>query len=123
MKNILVTETDRIGDVILSLPVLKSIKMFDKRIKITALVNSYTEQLFNSFSYVDDIISFVTLQSKNDLQNLYAIIKNRNFDAAIILHPEYTIAKIIIWLEMVSISFFKGFNPTSFQEQAASARI
>lgn len=94
MENVIIAETDRIGDVILSLPVFKSIKMFDKRIKITALVNTYTEELFKHIPYVDDVISFTTLD-KNDINNLSIIIKNRNFDTAIILHPNYTVSKIL----------------------------
>lgn len=95
MHNVLITETDRVGDVILSLPVFKSIKLFDKQIKITALVNAYTEDIFNNLSYVDDVISFTSLDDKNDIFNLSLKIKNRNIDTAFILHPDYKIAKII----------------------------
>ena len=67
MKNVIISETDRIGDVILTLPVFKTIKKFDKNIKITALVKSYTAEIFDNFKFIDDIIIFGPI-IKNDKQ-------------------------------------------------------
>ncbi len=95
MENILIAETDRIGDVILSLPVFKSIKLFNKNIIITALVRSYTEDIFRNFKYVDEIISYTDLKSRDNIANLHFKIKSSKFDTALLLHPEYKIAKIL----------------------------
>ena len=95
MKNILIAETDRIGDVILTLPVFKSIKLFNKDISITALVRTYTQDILKNFKYVDEIISFSDLSTKDSIADLFFKIKSKNFDTALVLHPEHKIAKIL----------------------------
>lgn len=95
MKNILIAETDRIGDVVLSLPVFKSIKQAHSRIILTALVRKYTEGIFRNFPYVDKVISFSDLSIRSERERLREEIRERNFDAALMLHPEYKMARII----------------------------
>lgn len=95
MKNILITETDRIGDVILSLPVYKSIKLNKGKTKIVALVRNYTKDIFKDFKYVDDVMSFSHLDNKEEKNRLIEGIKEQNFDTALLLHPNYTLAQII----------------------------
>jgi len=95
MENILIAETDRIGDVILSLPVFKSIKEHNNNIKITALVRSYTADIFSSFQYIDNVISYTNIKAKENKEALIVKIKKENFDTALVLHPDYAIAKIL----------------------------
>jgi ADP-heptose:LPS heptosyltransferase len=94
MENVLIAETDRIGDVILSLPVFKTLKKFDKNIKITALVSPYTKEIFKCFKYVDDIIEYFE-SPKNYYESMLLKISSRNFDTAIVLHPDYKVAKAL----------------------------
>ncbi len=95
MENILIAETDRIGDLILTLPVFKSIKMFNKDIRITALVRSYTADIFKNFQYIDKVLSYTDLDTEENISTLLLKIKSLKFDTAIVLHPEYKIAKIL----------------------------
>ncbi len=95
MNNILIAETDRIGDLILTLPIFKSIKLFNKDIKITALVRSYTEEIFKNFHYIDKVLSYTDLDTEDNISNLLLKIKSLKFDTALVLHPEYKIAKIL----------------------------
>jgi len=94
IKRIIVSETDRIGDVILSLPVFKSLKKWDKSIYTAALISPYTKELFKNFKYVDDIIEY-TNYDKNTFHNMRIQIKAGNFDTALILHPDYKVVKLI----------------------------
>lgn len=94
MKNIVIAETDRIGDVVLALPVFKSIKKHNKKIFITAFVKKYTSDIFINFPYVDDIISIPDNLNKKTMNNIILMLKMQQFDTALILHPEYNIAKI-----------------------------
>lgn len=94
MENVLISETDRIGDVILSLPVFKSLKKFDRNIKITALVTPYTKDIFKCFKYIDDVIEYYD-SPKESYENVLLKVKNHKFDTAIVLHPDYKVAKLL----------------------------
>lgn len=94
-QNILIVETDRIGDLILTLPVFKTIKKNNPEINITALIQDYTKDIFKSFKYADDIITFTNLNQKHEKENLLYTLKTRNFDSALVLHPDYQIAKLL----------------------------
>lgn len=94
MERVIICETDRIGDVILTLPVFKSLKKWNKSLYITALVSPYTKEIFKNFKYVDDIIEFY-IESKSSFENTLLKVKSGNFDTALVLHPEYKVAKLL----------------------------
>lgn len=95
MKKLLIAETDRIGDVVLSLPVFKSIKRHHPGIRITALIREYTRDLFRYFPYADHVIAFSGLEKKEERERVSSDLAEGGFDTALILHPEYRVARII----------------------------
>lgn len=94
MERVIISETDRIGDVILTLPVFKSLKKWNKSLYTAALVSPYTKEIFKNFNYVDDIIEFYT-ESRSSFENTLLKVKSGNFDTALVLHPEYRVAKLL----------------------------
>ncbi|MDD5584295.1 MAG: lipopolysaccharide heptosyltransferase II [Candidatus Omnitrophica bacterium] len=89
-KKILIVRTDRLGDVILSTPVIKNLKMTFPGAHIAFMCRPYTEDVLRGNPYLDEIIVY----DKNVRhKNLWASIKfslelkKKNFDWAIILHP------------------------------------
>ncbi|MBN1898384.1 MAG: glycosyltransferase family 9 protein [Spirochaetes bacterium] len=94
MERILIAETDRVGDVILSLPVFKSIKKYDRKIYVVALVSPYTRDLFRNFKYADGVIEYFD-GDKNSLENTLLKIRSQQFDTALILHPDKKVAKLL----------------------------
>ncbi|MFT5169912.1 MAG: lipopolysaccharide heptosyltransferase II [Candidatus Omnitrophota bacterium] len=90
-KNILVIRTDRIGDVILTTPALKALRIAFPGAKITVMVAPLTEALIEDNPYIDDIIvddrrgeyegMFGTL-------SLIGLLRLKKFDLAINYHTK-----------------------------------
>lgn len=86
---IIVSRTDHIGDVVLSLPVFASLKRCFPESKTFALVSNYTSDIALSSPYVDDIIIYNPAES---ILTNYKKLKKSNADAIVILFPRFKIA-------------------------------
>lgn len=88
-RRILVVRTDRIGDVILSTPVLKALREHYPSSFISILVSPYTRDIVEGNPYMDEVITF----DKDRLNSLWATVhfakklKDKKFDVAVVLHP------------------------------------
>jgi len=88
-KHILVSRTDRIGDLILSLPVFQSLKASFPGVKITALVSPYAREVVEAHPDVDQ----VELLSRADtLPTLMWKFRTLQCDAFLALYPRSVIA-------------------------------
>jgi hypothetical protein len=88
-KHILVSRTDRIGDLILSLPVFQSLKASFPGVKVTALVSPYAREVVEAHPDVDH----VELLSRADtLPTLIWKFRQLECDAFLALYPRPTIA-------------------------------
>jgi ADP-heptose:LPS heptosyltransferase len=112
-KNILIVRTDRIGDVVLTLPLAGIIKKHYPNCTVTFLVNEYTREIAESNKLIDEV---VTLKTNGDKVNFSAnrdILKNKNFDSAIIVYPNFTIA-LLIFLSGIKKRIGSGYRWYSF---------
>jgi ADP-heptose:LPS heptosyltransferase len=57
MKRIIISRTDSIGDVVLTLPLCAWLKEKFPEVKLTFLGKNYTREVVNSFDCVDEFIS------------------------------------------------------------------
>jgi ADP-heptose:LPS heptosyltransferase len=89
MKNILVTRTDRLGDVILSLPVAAAIKAATTGTNVTFLVAEQVAPVVSLCPWVDDCL---TIAKAQDPSSIVATLRERAFDAAICLYPRPYVA-------------------------------
>lgn len=89
VRNILLVRTDRIGDVILSLPMLPLLKRRYPNAKISVLVRNYTCELVEHHSCVDEILIYEREDSLRSLWNTLQNIRARKFDVAIIPYPRF----------------------------------
>lgn len=95
-KKILIVRTDRIGDVILSIPMAKEIKKQYPNSKITFLVRSYTAPLMKDHPFIDKVIELKT--DKNDNTRLIEnqkLIKKENFDVAFTVNAKPKLALLL----------------------------
>ncbi|AFH48330.1 ADP-heptose:LPS heptosyltransferase [Ignavibacterium album JCM 16511] len=96
-KNILIVRTDRIGDVVLSLPLARIIKEKFPDSKITFLVREYTKALADNNPFIDEVITLEENSSKVLIKANIKKLRNKNFDTAIIVYPTFIISLIIFF--------------------------
>lgn len=89
-RKILITRTDRIGDVILSLPTVHAIKQAWPDAHVTFLVAGPVAPIVRMCPWVDD---YLTTGPGEPVRSLAARLRAESFDAAICLYPRAAIAR------------------------------
>jgi heptosyltransferase III len=108
-KNLLIVRTDRIGDVVLSLPVAGIIKKHFPDCKVTFLVREYTRPLVENNPDIDSIITLAMQGDKILLQENVKQIKEYKFDTAIVVYPTF-ITSLIIFLSRIKQRIGTGYR-------------
>ena len=80
-KKICIIRDDRLGDAILTLPIINKLKKTYKNSKITLVISPISAELVKKFDFFDNLIV-----SKNNLETLKEINQN-NFDLIINFAP------------------------------------
>ncbi|MCM8791800.1 MAG: lipopolysaccharide heptosyltransferase II [Candidatus Omnitrophica bacterium] len=89
-KRILIVRTDKIGDVVLSTPVIKTIRENYPSSFIAMMVSPYTRELLEGNPYLDEVIVYdKEKKHKGWLGSMHFSreLKKKKFELAIILHP------------------------------------
>lgn len=89
-KRILIVRTDRIGDVLLSTPVIKALRQNYPSAYLAMMVSPYTKDIVEGNPYLDEVIIYdKDNKHKNWLTSLVFArdLKKEAFDLALILHP------------------------------------
>jgi len=86
-NNILIVRTDKIGDVVLTLPLAGIIKKAIPGAKITFLVKNYTKNIVALNMHIDDIIVLPEKNETPDYSRLTKILRDKRFDAAVTVYP------------------------------------
>ncbi|MFW2331380.1 MAG: glycosyltransferase family 9 protein [Nitrospinota bacterium] len=95
---ILVVRTDRIGDLILTIPLFKSIKSKFPASQVAVLARTYTSDLLSMVSSVNNVISFESTNNHIPYRKFPKLIKeinNFNFDLAIIVFSNFTVGLLL----------------------------
>ena len=86
---ICISKIDRMGDMILTLPVIKGIKIKNPIIKIYVLASHRNAKVLENLSYIDEIFIINTNSKiKTIFKNLF-IIRKYNFDFYINFSPTF----------------------------------
>jgi lipopolysaccharide heptosyltransferase II len=110
VRRILLVRTDRIGDVVLSLPMLPLLKKQYPNAAITVMVRSYTRELVEHHSCVDDVILW---DERKDAAEYVALLKERKFDIAVLPYPRFNLA-LIVFRAGIPVRVGTGFRWYSF---------
>ncbi|MFH1519582.1 MAG: glycosyltransferase family 9 protein [Candidatus Omnitrophota bacterium] len=89
-NNILIVRTDRLGDVILSTPVIKNLRLSFPKSHIAFLCRPYTRDALEGNPYLDEVITYDKYgrdKSFGASIRFSAYLGKKNFDLALILHP------------------------------------
>jgi heptosyltransferase-2 len=113
LKRILVVRTDRVGDVVLTLPMLPFLKRCCPNVHIAMLLRKYTAELVEGNPYVDEIILYDDGKGLIPLKEMLQTLRAKEFDAAIVVYP----APRLAWLMFrarIPIRIGSGYRYYSF---------
>ncbi|MEJ5351949.1 MAG: glycosyltransferase family 9 protein [Melioribacteraceae bacterium] len=111
-KNILIVRTDRIGDVVLTLPLCSIIKKYFPKSKISFLLRDYTSALAKNNPFIDEVIILKEKKGKTLIWENIKLLKNK-FDVCIIAYPTFRLA-LILFLSKIKIRIGTGYRWYSF---------
>jgi heptosyltransferase-2 len=89
-RRILIARTDRIGDVLLSTPVIKALREKYPQAYISMVVAPYARDIVEGNPYLDEVIIYdKDIKHRSWIRSLKFArrLKNKKFDLAVILHP------------------------------------
>lgn len=110
VKNILISRTDRMGDVILTLPLVTAAKKIFKDSKVYFLGKEYVRKLIHGYEGIDEFIAEDSLGSFSDKLRS---IKGKNIDLSISVKPEFDLA-ILFLLSGIKYRIGTGYRWYSF---------
>lgn len=110
ISKILLVRTDRIGDVVLSLPMLPVLKKQFPAAAISVLVRPYTKELVEHHSCVDEVILW---DESKGMRPYVELLREKRFDMAIVPYPRFNLA-MITYLSGIPIRVGTGFRWYSF---------
>jgi ADP-heptose:LPS heptosyltransferase len=116
IKKILVLRPDRLGDIILTLPIVRNLKESFPEAGITYLCTEYTSQILDSYSLISDLIIYDREKEHKGFKkilNLAHQLRERNFDLAIHLLSRYPLA-LATYLAQIKYTVGTGFRWYSF---------
>jgi ADP-heptose:LPS heptosyltransferase len=97
MEKILVVRTDRLGDVILTLPVLSRLRSCFPRAYIAMLLRRYTGALVEGNPFADELIWYADEHDREvPFVEMLATLRQKKFDAAVLVHPTLRIAWLMV---------------------------
>ncbi len=112
-KNILIVRTDRIGDVVLSLPVVSVIKEYYPDCKVNFLIREYTKSITDANPLIDKSIIIKEENGKFRIFENVRMLKKYHFDVVIILYPTF-ILTLIMFLAGIKKRIGTGYRLYSF---------
>jgi lipopolysaccharide heptosyltransferase II len=86
---ILVVRLSSIGDIILTTPLLRSLKTAFPNSHITFIIKKQYEELLNQSPYIDELITFNKKDGFRGLKDIKSLLKSRNFDLYIDIHKNW----------------------------------
>src|SRR5215204_5963360 len=89
IKKIIVSRTDNLGDVILTLPLITQIKKNFPDAKLTFLVKKYVHDLIKDYPCIDEFAFIDDLKDSSELRKYF---KHSDFDLMFNVYPRFEVA-------------------------------
>lgn len=106
---ILVWQTAFLGDLILTIPLIESLKTLYPKSQISLIAKAYAQEVFKHNPYLDQL--FIYEKKKQSLYSLIKFLSKQNFDLAISPHPSHR-ASIVLFLAGIPVRV--GFDRAGF---------
>lgn len=113
LRKILLIRTDRLGDLILTLPMLPVLSRSFPVARISMLVSNYSAEILNYNRYLEEVLVYDNSSAPIPLLDLRRSLRVRVFDAAIVVHPTFRLA-LIVFLASIPIRIGTGYRWYSF---------
>ena len=97
LRRILVVRTDRIGDVILTLPMLEILRKNFPHARLAVLIRRYTKDLVEGNTNVDEILFYDDGDTLLSFSTIVSVLRRGKFDAAFITYPRFRLACVVWW--------------------------
>ena len=97
-EKFLVVRTDRLGDVLLCLPVLEAIRSAFPKSHLTIMVSPYTKEVLGNNPHPDDIIIDDHKNVHRGIGGFFRLVRrmrSQRFDVCVLLHPTLRLALIL----------------------------
>ena len=95
IKNILITRTDRLGDVILTLPLVTETKRVFKNARVFFLVKNILKAIIYDYDGIDELL---IEEEADTFSKKYKLFKSKNLDLVINVKPRFDLALIFFLL-------------------------
>ncbi len=103
-RNILIIRLDRVGDLVLSIPAIKSLRASFPKAKLTLLVNTYTRNLIDGASFLDEVIAYSPDSKLGEKLRLIKEIRRQNYDLVIdLIYSRKLLSAVIALLSGATI--------------------
>jgi heptosyltransferase-3 len=112
-KKILIVRTDRIGDVVLSLPMAELVKKKYPDCKVAYFIRNYTSPLLDGNPFIDEVI--IAEESDGEIlfvKNLKKV-KSKNVDTCVVVNPTLKIS-LMMFLSGIKNRIGTGYRWYSF---------
>lgn len=112
-KNILIVRTDRLGDLILTLPLAAAIRKKYPAARITFLVRKYSSPLLQNHPYIDEVLLLHEEEGNIPVGLNKKMLAEKNFDCAVAVSPDFKIA-LVLFLAGIPVRIGTGYRWYSF---------
>jgi len=109
-KKLLVSRTDKLGDVILTLPLISEVRRIFPESEITFLTKKYVHNLINSYFAFDKLIG---LENSGGFFSFLKFLRNEKYDIVINVYPRFKLA-LLFFLAGIKIRIGTGYRWYSF---------
>lgn len=112
-ENILIVRTDRIGDLILTLPLAGLIKQKYPKAKVSFLVQDYTKNIAADHPHIDEVIVLKQNDGNFSFSENLKVIKSKKFDSCIVVRPIF-LPSLLVFLSGIKNRIGTGYRWYSF---------
>ncbi|HLX12338.1 MAG TPA: glycosyltransferase family 9 protein, partial [Bacteroidota bacterium] len=112
-SRILIVRTDRIGDILLTLPMAKVLKERIPGVHISMLIRRYTRELVEGDPNVDQILFYDDENGLLPFSHLAASLRTQKFDLVFHTYPRYRLA-LVTWFARIPVRVGTGYRWYSF---------
>jgi len=112
-QKILLIRTDRIGDVVLSLPMAELVKKKFPQCKVSYFIRDYPSALLDNNPFIDEVLIVEESDGKILFSENLQKIKSKKFDTCVVINPTLRIA-LLIFLAGIRYRIGTGYRWYSF---------